>query len=99
MKWGSAQQGISGLWFKPGLDNQGRRHLLVSDTRKGVDSGSHDHYWEKTKDGKDGYGVQLRDRSGTSSVAGRKGHLYAVNTSFPSATNKYLKELFKTYCK
>ena len=98
MKWGYAKQSSSGLWFKPGKDDQGRKHLLVAESRSGVDGGSHDHYWEKSASSNDGYGVQLRDRSGTSSVSDRKGHIYSRDTSFPGMTDKYLKNLFDDYC-
>lgn len=95
MEWSSAKQGTNGFWFKAARDAQGRRHLLMAETRAGVDGGSHDHYWE---DGRGGYGVQLRDRSGTSSVADKKGHIFPHNSSMPSSTNEWYKQLFDTYC-
>ena len=98
MKWGSAQHGNSGLWFKAGTDDQGRKQLLVAELRSGVDGGSHDHYWERSAGGSDGYCVQLRDRSGSASISDRKGHIYARDTSFPGMTDKYLKNLFDHYC-
>lgn len=95
--WGDAKQGPSGLWFKPGKDDNGRKHLLVSDSQKGIDSGgSHDHYWEMG-DGK--YGVQIRNKSGSGTIADAKGHVYERDSSFPSMVNKYLKDLFDTYCR
>lgn len=87
----SAFQGASGLWFKTKTDSNGRRHILVSESRSGVENGSHDHYWE---DGAK-FGVQLRNRSGTGTVCDAKGHIYAQNSSFPAMFNKSLQALFK----
>jgi hypothetical protein len=93
MGWSSAFQRDGGvLWFKTQKDWRGRKHMLVSTSRSGVDGGSHDHYWEN---GDGTYGVQLRDQSGSASVnIDGKGHIYSHNTSFPAMTNKYLKDLF-----
>lgn len=93
-EWHNAQQGVSGLWFKPGVDDRNRKHLLVSDNQAGVDGGSHDHYWENA-DGS--YGVQLRDKSGMAVTNDRKGHIYPTNTTFPALANEYLKNLFINY--
>lgn len=90
MGWSSAFQG-SILWFKTRSD-RGKREILVSETKSGVDGSSHEHYWENS-DGS--YGVQLRDMSGTASVnLDGKGHIYPRNTSFPAMTNQSLKTLF-----
>lgn len=94
VKWGAAQQGSSGLWFKPGTDDRGRRHLLAAETRSGVDGGSHDHYWDN---GDGTYGVQLRDQTGCASVLDGKGHIYPQNTTFPSLINSYLRDLFERF--
>jgi hypothetical protein len=95
IQWGNAQQGDY-LWFKPGMDDNGRKHLLVSETRSGVDgSSSHDHYWENNNGT---YGVQLRDKSGTSSVADKKGHIFPPDSTFPGMVNKRLEDLFNRFC-
>jgi hypothetical protein len=94
MQWHNARQGVSGLWFKPGIDDRNRKHLLVSEKKAGVDGGSHDHYWEN---GAGGYGVQLRDRSGTAVIDDSKGHIYPSNTTFPALANEYLNSLFANY--
>ena len=96
--WKSAKKGVSGLWFKGGKDGQRRRHLLISEDRHGVDdtkNGSHDHFWE---DGKGGYMVQLKDGTGTATMADKKGHIYPSNTSFNGLANKELKMLMDDYC-
>lgn len=87
-----AFQGASGLWFKTKTDNNGRKHILVSENSNGVNNGSHDHYWE---DGSGNFGVQLRDRSGTAVIRDSKGHIYKENTTFPAMCNKSLQTLFK----
>lgn len=94
VNWNYAQQGASGLWFKSGVDRDGRRHLLVAESRSGVDGGSHDHYWQNP-DGT--YGVQLKDRSGTGTVRNHKGHIYPENTTFPGFVNADLSRLFSMY--
>ncbi|SMF87464.1 hypothetical protein SAMN02982917_6285 [Azospirillum oryzae] len=93
--WGKAIQGASGLWFKGGIDSKGRRNLLVAQTSVGLETGSHDHYWEMENGN---FGVQLRNRDGTSSVADKKGHIFPINTTFPLMVNKFLKPLFDQYC-
>lgn len=95
IKWGKAVQSSSGLWFKPGWGDNKSLQLLVAESEKGVDGSSHDHYW-KNRDGS--FGVQLKDRSGSSSVADRKGHLYRANTSFSGLVDKQLEDLFDRYC-
>ncbi len=94
--WKVATQGASGLWFKPGYDDSGRKHLLVSESKNGVDGGSHDHYWENA-DGS--YGVQIKDRSGQATISDSKGHIYENNTSFPKLANEHLKNLFCMFFK
>jgi hypothetical protein len=95
-KWKKARQGAA-LWFKPGIDERGRKHLLISESLSGVEGGSHDHYW----DNNDGtYGMQLRDKTGSALLCcDSKGHIYPKDTTFqntilPIFVNKYLKELF-----
>jgi len=93
-QWASATQGVSGLWFKPGIDSSGKKHLLVSDTRTGVDGGSHEHWW-KNSDGT--YGVQLRDRSGKATTIDLRGHIFEHNSKFFPMTKKYLDNLFNRF--
>ncbi|MCC7004671.1 hypothetical protein IT397_02015 [Candidatus Nomurabacteria bacterium] len=92
--WRKAQQGVSGLWFKPGYDDNGRKHLLVSETKAGVDTGSHDHYWQNS-DGT--FGVQIKNKSGYGTISDSKGHIFPSNTSFSGLVDKYLENLFDTY--
>ncbi|MEA3641730.1 MAG: hypothetical protein VBE63_17585 [Lamprobacter sp.] len=94
VSWQTAKKGISGLWFKFGVDNQGRKHLLVSESKSGVDSGSHDHYWDN---GNGTYGVQLRDKSGTAIINDKKGHIYQKNTTFSVLANEHLEKLFSHF--
>lgn len=88
----SAFQGVSGLWFKTKIDSNGRKNILVAESRNGVENGSHDHYWEEGSN----YGVQLRDRSGTAIIRDSKGHIYENNTTFPAMCNKSLQSLFNS---
>lgn len=89
----NAFQGVSGLWFKTKIDNNGRKHILVSENRSGVENGSHDHYWE---DGSN-YGLQLRNRSGTGIIRDAKGHVYENDTTFPAMCNQSLRSLFNAF--
>lgn len=91
--WKNAVQGYSGLWFKPGTDNNGKKHLLVSSTQEGVNGGSHDHYWKNT-DGS--YGVQLKNQSGSATLDS-KGHIFPHNTSFTGIEGEYLDRLFSRF--
>ncbi len=92
MEWSEAIQGVSGLWFKTGIDSSLKQHLLISDNENGVNGGSHDHYW-KNSDGS--YGVQLRDTTGMATTIDNKGHIFEHNTNFPSMTNEHLDNLFE----
>ena len=87
-----AIQGSSGLWFKPGYDESGRKHLLVSETRHGVECGDHDHYWTQDAGDSD-IGMQIRNR-GSIHAINKKGHLLPAETSFPALALGEVKSLF-----
>ena len=96
-KWADAEpvQGKWGLWFKFTRDQNGNRHLLVSEKKEGVEpgGGSHEHYWEK--DGK--FYLQLRDKTGTAQlIKDKKGHLLEANTEF-SIPHKHIEDLFSLF--
>ena len=91
--WQDSTKGDSGIWFKPGLSNDGKQHLLVSSNSAGVDHGSHDHYW-KNNDGT--YGVQIKNQNSSNTIDD-KGHLYSHNTSFPEIEGEHLDRLFNRF--
>ena len=101
MKYSQAIQGYSGLWFKYKTDSDGTKHILVSETKDGLENMnfihgkntvSHDHYWFKNGE----YYAQLRTSNKAAKVIDHKGHLYQPNSIFPYQKNvkSYLDGLF-----